>query len=204
MEDVVRILVARHPETEANVARRFVGTGDTAYTPLGRRQAAELTEAVVAFAPDAVFSSPRRRCVEVASAAAERSGAALTTTEALGEMDFGRIEGLTYGEATALGLSMDLLGGPSEEVEANGGEPWAHFEERVRTSLPALLAAGPRVAVITHSGVVRSLLTSALDLPSDSAWRFAVAPASVSVLTVGDDFAVLEAFGLTPEAARAL
>ena len=37
MDDVVRILVARHPETEANVARRFVSTGDTPYTATGRQ-----------------------------------------------------------------------------------------------------------------------------------------------------------------------
>ncbi len=204
MDDVVRILIARHPETEANVERRFVGRGDTPYTLLGRRQAAALGRAIVAFAPRTVFSSPRRRALEVARDAAASSGAALAVADGLAEMDFGHAEGLTYAEASDLGISMDLLGGPSEEAESHGGETWEVFRSRVRGVLPSLLEGGPRVAVVAHAGVVRSLLTLALDLPADAAWRFAVAPASVSILTVGDDFAVLEAFGLTPEAAAAL
>jgi broad specificity phosphatase PhoE len=57
------------------------------------------------------------------------------------------------------------------------------------------------VAVVTHSGVLRCMLTVALQLPAEAAWRFAIATASVTLLTAGPDFAVLEMFGLPPEAA---
>jgi broad specificity phosphatase PhoE len=204
MEDIVRILIARHPETVANVERRYVGRGDTPYTALGRRQAETLAAGIAAFSPEVVLSSPLRRSVEVARDAAGRAGVPLEVCDDLAEMDFGRVEGLTYTEASALGISMDLLGGPSREAESLGGEPWDAFEARVRRAVPALLAHGPRVAVVTHSGVVRTLLTVVLDLPEESAWRFAVAPASVSVVTAAAGFAVLEAFGLAPEAAAGL
>jgi broad specificity phosphatase PhoE len=200
VEGVVRILLARHPETEANVARRFVGSGDTPYTALGRRQAGSLSEAIVRFGPDAVFSSPRRRCFEVAERAAAATGASLTPTEDLAEIGFGQAEGLTYAEASDLGISMDLLGGPAESA-FEGGEAWPDFEERVRRALVGATLAGERIALVTHSGPIRALLTVMLDLPAEAAWRFAIAPASVAMLTVGEDFAVLEAFGLPPEAA---
>jgi broad specificity phosphatase PhoE len=200
VEGVCRLFVARHPETEANIARRFVSAGDTPYTATGRRQADALAAAIERFDPEALYSSPRRRCLEVARRASEASGAEPTTTEDLGEIGFGQAEGLTYAEASDLGISMDLLGGPSEAAFA-GGEAWADFETRVRRVLGEVTAAGERVAVVTHSGVVRCVLTLALDLPPDAAWRFAIAPASVCVLTVGEDFAVLEGFGLPPEAA---
>jgi broad specificity phosphatase PhoE len=200
VDGVVRIFLARHPETEANVARRFVGTGDTPYTSLGRGQADALADAIVRFGPDAVLSSPRRRCLEVAERAATAATAALTVTEDLGEIGFGEAEGLTYAEASDLGISMDLPGGPAESAFA-GGESWTGFEVRVRRALGAVTIAGGRVAIVTHSGVVRSLLTVMLDLPAETAWRFAIAPASVALLTTGEDFAVLEGFGLPPEAA---
>jgi broad specificity phosphatase PhoE len=195
MEGVVRILVARHPETEANVARRFVGTGDTPYTALGRRQADALVEALGRFGPDAVFASPRRRCLEVAQRAATRLGVPLTVSDELGEIGFGEAEGLTYAEASDLGISMDLLGGPSERA-FSGGEPWADFEARVGRGLEQVTQVGGRVAVITHSGPVRAMLTLVLELPAGAAWRFAIAPASVTLFTAGEDFAVLEGFGL--------
>jgi broad specificity phosphatase PhoE len=199
VDGVVRVFLARHPETEANVARRFVGAGDTPYTALGRRQADSLAEAIARFGPDAVFSSPRRRCLEVAERAATAAGVSLTASEDLGEIGFGEAEGLTYAEASDLGISMDLLGGPSESAFA-GGEPWADLDQRVRRALAAVVLAGERVAVVTHSGPVRALLTVMLELPAEAAWRFAIAPASVTQFTVGEDFAVLEGFGLPPEA----
>jgi broad specificity phosphatase PhoE len=198
MEGVVRILVARHPETEANVARRFVGRGDTPYTALGRRQADALVEAVSRFGPGTVFSSPRRRCLEVAERAATTMGAPVIATDDLAEIDFGEAEGLTYAEASELGISMDLLGGPSESAFA-GGEPWSRFEARVRQALGDVTQAGPRVAIVTHSGPVRAMLTLMLELPAEAAWRFAIAPASVTLFTAGEDFAVLEGFGLEPD-----
>jgi broad specificity phosphatase PhoE len=166
VDGVVRVFLARHPETEANVARRFVGAGDTPYTALGHLEAA----------------TPWAR---------EHSD--------LGEIGFGEAEGLTYAEASDLGISMDLLGGPSESAFA-GGEPWADLDQRVRRALAAVVLAGERVAVVTHSGPVRALLTVMLELPAEAAWRFAIAPASVTQFTVGEDFAVLEGFGLPPEA----
>ena len=151
-----------------------------------------------------MFSSPRRRCLEVAEGVTGSAGVPLLVTEDLGEIDFGRAEGLTYAEASDLGIPMDLLGGPADGAAFAGGESWADLETRVRRALADIVSAGPRVAVVTHSGVVRSLLTLMLDLPADAAWRFAIAPASVTLLTAGDDFAVLEAFGLPPEVVAGL
>lgn len=196
-----RLLLARHPETEANVAKRFVGRGDTPYTSLGRDQATALADAIAAFDPDAVYSSPRRRAVDVAARSADAAGARLEVLDSLAEIDFGDAEGLTYAEASELGVSMDLLGGPAEDRPFAGGETWGRFEARVREAYDVASTAGDRVAVVTHSGVVRCMLTIALRLPADAAWRFAIAPASITLLTAGPDFAVLELFGLPPEAA---
>ena len=199
-EGVTRLHIARHPETEANVTRRFVGRGDTAYTALGRSQAADLVDALAAFVPDVVLSSPSRRCADVALPVAERLGIGALILDDLAELDFGDVEGLTYAEASRLGIDMDLLGGPSDQAAFPAGERWNDFEARVSRAWTAALEAGDRVAIVTHSGVVRSLMTLALGLPAEAAWRFAVAPASSALLTVGPDYSILEAFGLPPEA----
>jgi broad specificity phosphatase PhoE len=198
---VTRLLLARHPETEANVAKRFVGRGDTPYTALGRSQVTALSAAIVAFSPDVVLTSPRMRAVNVAAPAADLADARLQVVDELAEIDFGQAEGLTYNEASELGISMDLLGGPGEDRPFEGGETWSRFDRRVRRAWGIATGDGDRVAVVTHSGVLRCMLTIALELPADAAWRFAIAPASVTLLTAGADFAVLEIFGLPPERA---
>ena len=197
---VTRLHIARHPETEANVTRRFVGSGDTPYTALGRRQADSLADALAAFMPEVVLSSPRRRCADVAWQVAERLGVPVLLFEEFAELDFGQAEGLTYAEASRLGVEMDLLGGPVEDAAFTGGEKWSDFETRVRRGWDQALEAGERVAIVTHSGVVRSIMTIALGLPAEAAWRFAVAPASSTLLKVGADYSILEGFGLPPEA----
>ena len=198
--EITRLHIVRHPETEANVTRRFVGSGDTPYTAAGMRQADALADALVACEPDVVMSSPRRRCADVAWHVGERLGVGVLLLEEFAELDFGQAEGLTYSEASRLGVEMDLLGGPVDDAAFTGGERWGDFEARVRRGWTQALSAGERVAIVTHSGVVRSVLTIALGLPAEAAWRFAVAPASSTLLTVGPDYSILEGFGLPPEA----
>jgi len=198
---VTRLHIARHPETEANVARRFVGRTEAPFTALGRRQAEALADTLAAFMPDVILTSPRTRCADVAWQVGERLGIGVLIVEEFAELDFGEAEGLTYAEASRLGVDMDLLGGPVEDAAFSGGERWADFEARVRQGWEAALGSGDRVAIITHSGVVRSLMTLALGLPSEAAWRFAVPTASSALLTVGPDYSILEGFGLPPEAA---
>ena len=57
---------------------------------------------------------------------------------------------------------------------------------------------GPRIAVVTHGGVVRALLTHWLDMSHKSAWRFAVGNAAVSTLTIHEGLGTLRSFGVDP------
>jgi broad specificity phosphatase PhoE len=191
---VVRVLLVRHPETEANAERRYVGRGDTALTEQGREQAAALVGRVLAWDPYVVVSSPSERCLIVARRVAEGAGVPCEIRDALAEMDFGLAEGLTYEEALRAGVSIDLLGGPSP-APFDGGEAWDVFAARVAEAAAGIERAGERVAVVTHSGVIRALLTHWLALPDEAAWRFAVPTAGMADVAVEDGHGVLISFG---------
>lgn len=190
----MRVLLVRHPETEANAEGRYVGRGDTDLTDTGRQQAAELVGRVLGWDPHVVFASPSKRCLVVASRVAEASGVPLQVTDSIAEIDFGLAEGLTYEEVTRAGISLDLLGGPSERP-FEGGEAWDAFLARVTAAATGIEAAGERVAVVTHGGVVRALMTHWLGLPRESAWSFAVPNAGMADLAVEDGHGVLISFG---------
>jgi broad specificity phosphatase PhoE len=199
-EHPVEILLARHPEVQANVDGRFVGKGESPFTARGERQCQALADAIAAWAPSSVHSSPRTRARAVADLAAQRAGVEVHVDEGLAEIDFGAAEGLTYDEAVHKGVDIDLLGGPPESAPFRDGETWHAFTERVAAAALAIEECGPRIAVVAHGGVVRALLTHWLGLPHRAAWRFAVPNAAIATLTLWDGHGTLRTFGIDPDA----
>ncbi len=194
---VVELLLARHPEVEANVERLYIGRGDSPFTERGERQKAALAAAIAAWRPDAVRSSPIGRARTVAEAVAAR-GVPLAVDEDLTEIDFGHAEGLTYEEAHRHGIPMDFLGGPADARPFGGGETWGEFGVRLGRAASAILAGPGRVAVVTHGGVFRGLVVTFLDLEPSRAWRFSIPPASIATMTLQESYGTLRTFGLVP------
>jgi broad specificity phosphatase PhoE len=194
----VEVLIARHPQVQANMDGRFVGTGESPFTPLGERQCAALADYIAAWKPSAVHSSPRTRARAVAELAAKQAGVELHVDDDLAEIDFGAAEGLTYDEAKRAGVDIDLLGGPPESAPFRDGESWQNFAKRIDAAAERIEHCGPRIAVVAHGGVVRSLVSHWLRLPDKAAWRFAVPNASVATLTLWDGTGTLRTFGVEP------
>jgi broad specificity phosphatase PhoE len=194
----VEVLLARHPEVEANVNGRFVGRGESPFTPLGLRQRTLLVPCIAAWGPSCVHASPRERARVVAQDVGERASVRTHVDEGLAEIDFGAAEGLTYDEATLRGVEIDLLGGPADSAPFSGGESWESFAGRVAAAADRAEACGGRVAVIAHGGVVRALLTHWLGMPHQSAWSFAVGNASVATITLWQGRGTLRTFGVAP------
>jgi len=193
----IQLLLARHPEVQANADGIYVGRSDSPYTPLGVEQARTLAAAVAAWRPDIVRSSPLRRAREVAEAVAA-GGVPLTVDDELTEIDFGQAEGMTYNEARRHGIPMDFLGGPADAAPFGGGETWGEFGKRLRRAADAILGGPDRQAVVTHGGVFRGLVVTFLEVQASRAWRFSIPPASIATLTIHGDFGTLRSFGLLP------
>jgi broad specificity phosphatase PhoE len=192
----VEVLLARHPQVEANLRGEFVGSGESPFTELGRMQAASLVACLVAWGPSSVRASPRERARVVGEDVAHIAGVRCHVDDGLAEIDFGAAEGLTYDEATLSGVDIDLLGGPPESAPFKDGETWRAFAERVGQAAARIESGPARVAVVSHGGVVRALLTHWLEMRPDSAWRFAVANASVATLTLHQGRGTLRTFGV--------
>lgn len=192
----MQVLIARHPEVVANVERRFVGTGESLYTDLGEKQAEQLAMYIAGWGPTAVHSSPRARARDVGSRASGLAGVELHVDDGLAEIDFGAAEGLTYDEAVLHGVDIDLLGGPPESAPFRDGESWHGFAFRVAEAAARIEQCGPRIAVVTHGGVVRALVTHWLGLNHKTAWRFVVSNASVATMAIADGQGTLITFGI--------
>ena len=187
-----QFLILRHPETSANEAGRYVGRGDAPYTDAGIRQARLLADEIVRFKPDRIFTSPLRRTTEVAEEAARLLRVRLVADERLTELDFGQAEGLTVGEVEAAGISFDFHS--ERSPVAPGGESRADIFERSRFFSLEQEALGGRLAVVTHGGVVRSLVVHLLGLRLDAIWAFDIRPAQVAEVLHVEGRGILMAF----------
>lgn len=101
------IYLARHGQTEFNVARRYQGQGDSPLTVRGQAQAQRMGERLVALVPDVrgwrLCSSPLGRARHTAEIIAEALGGALAveTDARLAEVSMGEWDGLTFEEVEA-------------------------------------------------------------------------------------------------------
>lgn len=145
---MVRLWLVRHGQTDWNAGRRFQGWADIPLNSVGRSQASALRPMLEPLVFDGVWSSDLSRAVDTARLAYGEP----VTDPRLRELDFGDLQGLTWGE-----LSPPVRHALTtfEGFEAPGGESMAQFRDRVHGFVDEL-PAGDHL-VIAHGGVVRLL-----------------------------------------------
>lgn len=152
------VCLVRHGETDWNVAGRLQGREDTLLNARGREQARlsgrALRRAVCGAGWDLILTSPLRRAAETARIIGDIVAVPrLVAVPELVERDYGAASGLTRAESAARFPDGSV---PGEEDRAAVGE----------RSLAALASwverhPGERILVVTHGGVIGTLLHAA-------------------------------------------
>jgi broad specificity phosphatase PhoE len=151
---MTELYLVRHGETDWNAARRIQGSTDIPLNDTGRAQARRTGRLLASRTWDAVVSSPLSRAQETAELIAGEIGTeAPELLDAIVERQYGAAEGLDY-------RTLDALF--PKGVPVPGRESRHEVASRV---LPALLALaenrpGQRVVVVTHGGVIRTVLNA--------------------------------------------
>ena len=179
-----RLLLARHGQSVSNAIQRFQGAQDVALSPLGRRQAEALGQAVSRRAIAHVYASPLERARHTAEIVRAGLALPLTVVDDLRELSLGEWEGCTVeeirsqpGDPYARWVRDPVQGRPP------GGEPLADVQARVLRAVEGITAAHPNgddVLIVAHGGVISALLAHWFGLPLSSIWRIAVANGSLS------------------------
>lgn len=148
------LYLVRHGETDWNVERRIQGSTDIPLNETGRRQARAAGALLARRRFDAIYSSPLSRAMETAQIIAGEVG--LTGPQpipAVVERRYGAAEGLDY-------RTLDRRF--PEGTHVPGRETRGQVAARV---LPALVGLarerdGDDLIVVTHGGVIRSVVVS--------------------------------------------
>ncbi len=175
-------ILLRHGQTEFSAERRFAGRGDIALTDVGRRQAAAAADRLADRGIDAIVTSPLQRARRTAEAVAAAAGAPLAVDDGLAETDFGKWEGLTFGEAARLWPAEIAAWLVSADAAPPGGESLADASRRVAAVLDRLLAARPRqtLLLVSHVTPIKALACRALLAPPAAMFRMHLDVASLT------------------------
>lgn len=158
----MRLLIARHCETDWNARHKVQGRTDIPLNDKGRGQAAALAEKLRGLGVTRIVSSDLSRARETATIVGARLGVEPETDERLRECAFGLAEGLPFRVFKMLFGGM--RGRPSHkkltyDFRLFGGELGLDVAIRHLQALFAIIHRGPRDATVLVIGHGRGLRT---------------------------------------------
>jgi probable phosphoglycerate mutase len=173
----------RHGETQWNVDRRIQGHTDVPLSAMGREQAEELADRLMALPIGAIWSSDLRRALETARPLAARLGLEVSVTAALRERNFGDDEGKIDDEVWPRHPSEHWA---DPDTAHPNGETRRDVWNRVASFLDALLEHPPaeEIALVTHGGPIRLGVAYLQRREIDAIDRQTIANVSVTTVEV--------------------
>lgn len=205
--ELTTITLVRHGETTWNAEKRWQGHLDSPLTAEGRQQAASLATRLSAVPFVAVYSSDLSRAVSTAEILNADRQLAIRLSAALRERYAGCIEGTTPQERTQQQLQQLLekyFALPTDKKWTHSPVPgWESHHAlmtRVLNELRAIAVAhkGQHVLVVSHSGVLRTLLAHLGWVSTEQMEKLAISNGGFIMLqSDGIDFFIRDVEGIT-------
>jgi broad specificity phosphatase PhoE len=168
MTPPVRLLLARHGQTEWHHDNRYAGRSDIALTEIGQREAEALACRAHQEEPVQVICSPLTRAIKTAQPAATACDVVLEIEERLSEIDFGAWEGRTLEEIREDNPSLvEKFERAPDDAPFPDGEPLLDAATRALEVYRDLHRryGGQKVLVIAHNTLLRLSLCTMLGIP---------------------------------------
>ncbi len=165
----------RHGEPEGG--NRFRGTVDSPLTPKGRQQLQTVFSTLDSHQLNHIICSPKQRCAAMSEKWAQQLNIPLKKETELREIDFGRWEGQTV-EAIQQQESENLktFWQAPEAHTPHDGESLQDFDTRISACWKKIQQdyKNQHCLLVTHGGVIRSILGSLLTIPLENLTRIEV------------------------------
>lgn len=184
-----KIIAVRHGETEWNRVGRQQGHLDSTLTHLGLQQARALAEGLREYRVDRIYSSDLGRAVETATIISGALGTGFLTNEGLRERNLGTMQGMTKAEFNEKYPRewKTFEEGDPEYVLPNGESARQRYDRAVQCVEKIVMEdEGKTILLVTHGGVVMSLLYRTLRLPLTQRRAFSLFNGSINVLSISD------------------
>jgi alpha-ribazole phosphatase len=180
-----RIYLIRHGETEWNASLRYQGQTDVPLSEEGKQQAELLGRRLSALKFDGFYASDLTRAYETARIISLHHKQQVKKIPELREMNFGRWEGLNYKE---------IMGIYPEEIKQwwekplqtriPGGETLDMMIKRTISAVRTIVESHSEgsIVVVSHGGVIRSLVGTVLGMDMNKYWRLRLDNACLNII----------------------
>jgi len=190
---MLHLILVRHGETEWNAQRRYLGQSDILLSPFGRQQAELVAERLAHQKIDAVYASDLKRAWETAALIAQKHTLKVFSEPRLRELKFGVLEGLTFDEAQTQYPEMIAAWFVDFNQPPDGAETIDLFHARIADLLDDLKQKHDEqtLLLVGHGGSLSEVLRVALGLSREKRRYFEMEHASLSEVSIAEDFVSL-------------
>lgn len=193
------IILIRHGEI-VDAKGRAVGQIDLPLSEKGLSQATQIAESLGSFRPRRIYCSPLARTVQTASFIEKKYDLELIQVPEIKEISLGSWEGLEFRTIKSRypdefeNRGQDMAGFRPPE-----GENFNDLQIRVRSFIDQLEAENEPSIIVTHAGVIRSVLHIVLGFPLGNIFRLKPDYCHATVFQRSKQGFVLKAFNLPPK-----
>ncbi|TGK11246.1 alpha-ribazole phosphatase [Leptospira stimsonii] len=134
---------------------------------------------------DRIYSSPSRRCKELAEFLSKNSKGTVEYSELLMELDFGSWEGKLWSEIPHAESEYWMKDFVNQKTP--NGESYLDLSQRISFFMEEILrtySTNSKVGIVTHAGPIRAFLCSLASIPLASGFQFDLEYGSVSKVIV--------------------
>ena len=185
MDEKTVIYIIRHGETDYNTEKRFQGGMDIYLNERGKTQSEALAQYLRPVPINAIYSSDLTRTLQTAAPLAENKNIEIVLMPAFREIDFGDWEGKTLSCIREFyPQQAKLWEDDTDKLQIPGGESFVQAAQRAFSGLEILAQrhTGQQIAVFTHGGILRLLLSKILNCPFNNAWKIRQDNCAVNIL----------------------
>ncbi len=192
---MTRVYLIRHGETDWNRDGICMGQLDIPLNDRGRRQAELTAERLSSESIDVIYSSDLSRVLETAQAIAARHGLEPLVRRDLRELHYGHWQGYTREEVEIRFPEAFSVSATDMGFRPKAGESRVELHERALRAFAEIVEQhrGQTVVIVTHGGVIRSLVNHVLQEGSEHgkgifySWGFLCNNCSITLVEEGEE-----------------
>lgn len=188
----MRFILIRHPETIANRDGKYIGISKSEYTSRGKNQLNKVVDNLEELSFEKIYTSPLPRTRKLADNIFKKYDKELIIEEALIEMNFGIFENKTFKEVQNIHKEeWNIWTKDYVNYRVPKGENLTDVYERVVGFLKVLISNDKDCVIVTHGGIVHTIITYLLDLQINDRWHFRINPASITIIDYENGYGIL-------------
>jgi broad specificity phosphatase PhoE len=181
------LYLIRHGRTDWNDDRRVMGLSPVPLNRRGKQMVEALAEHLSGEGIGAVYTSTVERALETARILSDAWGAPLHEEPRLNESPYEKWIGMSYSQLSG-DRDFKLYQSAPTMSDFSSGEGMKEIQQRALGAVGRIEeeALFTKAALVSHSDVIKPVMTHYLGMDLDSMHRLAVANASVSLLDLRD------------------